>query len=76
MGAPSVYNHAISALALSEVYGQCSPEQAKRLAPIIEKAIAATLEMQAWRPKQPWSVGGWRYLDTEFEPDADLSVTG
>lgn len=76
IGAPSVYNHAISALALCEAYGQCNPEQAKRLTPVIEKAIAATLEMQGWGPKPRWAKGGWRYLDTKFELDADLSVTG
>jgi len=76
VGAPSVYNHAIAGLALSEAYGQCNPDQAKRLAPIIEKAIAATLEMQGWRPKRAWSIGGWRYLDTDFDIDADLSSTG
>jgi len=76
VGAPSVYNHSISGLALSEAYGQCNPDQAKRLVPVIEKAIAATLEMQGWDPKGEWGVGGWRYLDTEFKPDADLSVTG
>ena len=48
---PVVYNHAISALALSEAYGQCSPDQAETMAPVIEKAIAATLEMQRWHPQ-------------------------
>ena len=77
IGSAGVYNHAISALALCEAYGQCSPEQAERLAPIIEKAIAATLEMQRWGPKQEKDVGGWRYLDLRFpNDDSDLSITG
>ena len=72
-----VYNHAISALALSEAYGQCKPDQAEQLAPVIEKAIAATLEMQRWKPKRPKDVGGWRYLDPRFvDSDSDLSITG
>ena len=75
VGAPSVYNHAISGLALSEAYGQCNPDQSKRLTPVIEKAIAATLEMQDWDKKE-WNAGGWRYLDNEYEAESDLSVTG
>ena len=74
---PSIYSHAISALALCEAYGQCSPEQAERLTPIIEKAIAATVEMQRWGPKQKQNVGGWRYLDLRFPGKfSDLSVSG
>lgn len=77
VGSPSVYNHAISGLALCEAYGQCSPEQAERLTPIIEKAIAATVEMQRWGPKQKQNVGGWRYLDLRFPGKfSDLSVSG
>jgi hypothetical protein len=77
IGSPSVYNHAISALALCEAYGQCHPEQAEQLTPIIEKAIAATVEMQNWGPKRKQNVGGWRYLDMRYPGKySDLSVTG
>ena len=72
----SVYNHAISALALSEAYGQCNSEQAKKMAPVIEKAIAATLEMQRWGGKKSKNKGGWRYLTKRREGDSDLSVSG
>jgi len=72
----SVYNHAISALALSEAYGECSPEQSKKIAPVIERAIAATLEMQRWGGKQAEEAGGWRYLDKRHPEDSDLSITG
>ena len=72
-----IYNHAISALALCEAYGQCDPDQAKRLAPVIEKAIVATVEMQRWGPKAKHDVGGWRYTGLRPpEGDSDLSVTG
>jgi len=77
VGSPSVYNHAISALALSEAYGQCNLEQTKKLTPVIEKAIAATLEMQNWGIKSERNIGGWRYLDLRYpDRDSDLSVTG
>ena len=73
----AVYNHAISSLALAEAYGQCSPEQAKALAPVIQKAIAATIEMQQWDGKKPRDKGGWRYLTKRFSNgDSDLSITG
>jgi len=75
LGVAIVYNHAISSLALCEAYGQCGPEQSKKLQPVIEKAIAATLEMQGWRGKQKHNVGGWRYLE-KHSLDSDLSVTG
>ena len=72
----AVYNHAISALALSEAYGQCSPSQTEKLAPVVEKAIAATLEMQRWKRSRLVDVGGWRYLSVLFPQDSDLSITG
>ena len=77
VGQTSVYNHAISALALAEVYGQCSSQQAERIFPVIEKAIKATLKMQQWKGKQPQNVGGWRYVGKPFSNgDSDLSLTG
>ena len=77
VGEQSAYNHAISGLALAEVYGQCNPEQAERISPVIEKAIRATLEMQQWKGKQAYDVGGWRYVSRPFpRQDSDLSVTG
>lgn len=76
VGVTATYNHAISALALCEAYGQCTPEQSETLAPVIEKAIAATLEMQQWRGKSKRNVGGWRYVTRHGAGDSDLSVTG
>ena len=76
-GQHAAYNHGISSIALTESYGQCDPEQAKRLMPVIEKAIAATLEMQRWPKRKKDQVGGWRYVHNR-EPglDSDLSITG
>ena len=70
-----IYNHAISALALAETYGQCNEDQAEKITGVIEKAIKATLEMQNWEGKGPWEVGGWKYIAKEFGGDADLSST-
>ena len=82
IGRAAVYNHAISALAVCESYGQCSPEQSTKLRPVIEKAIKATLEMQRWGNKRAGDVGGWRYLNRQgivggpFKSDSDLSISG
>ena len=76
VGETASYNHAISALALTEAYGQCNAEQAKTMMPAIEKAIAATVEMQNWAGKRIIDEGGWRYLDVRYENgDSDLSLT-
>ena len=77
IGQTSAYNHAISSLALCEAYGQCKPEQAKKLAPVIEKAIETTLTMQRWGGKTAKDEGGWRYLGVPWpNNDSDLSITG
>ena len=76
-GQHAIYNHGISGIALSEVYGQCAPEQAERLMPVIEKAITATVEMQVWPGKKKHEIGGWRYVHIRHAGiDADLSITG
>lgn len=76
VGMPCVYNHAISSMVLAEAYGQCSDEQTKKLKPVIEKAIAATLEMQRWKKAKKDETGGWRYLNPRPSGDSDLSLTG
>ncbi len=76
IGIAAVYNHAISGLALCEAYGQCTPEQAEQLAPVIEKAIEATLEMQRWGGKIKRDIGGWRYLNHLYALRPDESTVG
>jgi hypothetical protein len=75
IGNCAAYNHAISSLVLSEIYGMSPPNRAPRLEAAIRKALAATLEMQAWT-KSPADQGGWRYIHRLDEVDSDLSVTG
>ena len=71
----AVYNHAISATVLSEMYGLA--EGSDKMADAIEKAIKATLEMQHWPKKNARELGGWRYLNRTLSPDtqSDLSVS-
>ena len=75
LGVTVTYNHALSALALAEVYGQSAKAQSKETKAAIERAIAATLEMQGWQNKTPVK-GGWRYVHRTEAFQADLSVTG
>ena len=76
LGTNIAYNHAISSLMLSELYGMSQPQRARRMKGAIEKALAATLKMQRWPKDKEVDKGGWRYLDDRDESDSDLSVTG
>jgi hypothetical protein len=76
IGVHTVYNHAISSLALSEVYGMTQREKAERLRTAILLAISATLEMQRWPKERAIDRGGWRYLNDFNTEDSDLSITG
>jgi hypothetical protein len=76
IGGCGAYNHAISSLALSEIYGMSPREDQGRLKSAIQKALYATLQMQRWPKQRPTDRGGWRYIDKFEEIDSDLSVTG
>ena len=72
----AVYNHAISGLMLSEVYGQVSGQRAKAAKRVIERALQFSRQLQL-RPKLPADKGGWRYLRVNHTGiESDLSVTG
>jgi hypothetical protein len=76
IGETAAYNHAISSLMLSEVYGSNNADRSAHLKKSISKSIAATLKMQRWPKDRPIDRGGWRYLDDFNEQDSDLSITG
>jgi hypothetical protein len=76
LGVTAAYNHAISSLTLSEIYGMGQRKEATQLSAGIKKALAATLEMQRWPKDQPHDLGGWRYIIDEGPDDSDLSITG
>jgi len=76
LGSTPVYNHALSALLLSELFAMEGRDLEKRQE-TIERALQATLEMQRWPKYRKGDRGGWRYLDiTQKRYDSDLSVTG
>ena len=76
IGEPAAYNHAIGSLTLSEMYGMGQPKRAAQLKQVIEKSLAATLEMQRWPKDLPVDRGGWRYITDDGINDSDLSITG
>lgn len=71
------YNHAISGLMLTQVYGMGGFDDPPRLRKAVEGAIAFTAHLQR-RPKRvAKDRGGWRYIGdmSRFPSDSDLSVT-
>jgi Prenyltransferase and squalene oxidase repeat len=76
----ATYNHAISGLMLTELFGSASGEQAARIKTAVEKALQVTHRFQVDPPKRdPADNGGMRYLYYVNRPDtlsdSDLSVT-
>lgn len=69
------YNHAISALMLTEVYGMLSDERAVRASATIVKAIEFTRKQQTKPKAHPGEEGGWRYIRPRQNWEADVSVT-
>jgi hypothetical protein len=76
IGTTTVYNHAISSLTLSEIYGMGHTRRAEKVQRAIERSLLATLKMQRWPKNRSHDRGGWRYLDDDGAKDSDLSVTG
>jgi hypothetical protein len=76
IGSCGAYNHAISSLMLSEVFGMSPKSKVRRLETAIRKSLGATLAMQLWPKNSPADRGGWRYIHVLDEVDSDLSVTG
>jgi hypothetical protein len=77
IGEAAAYNHAISSLMLSELYGMSQSDRSERIRAAVEKSLDASLTMQRW-PKTPAEDrGGWRYVTSPvYGTDSDLSVTG
>jgi len=76
LGTNTAYNHAISALLLTELYGLGGASQNERMQESIQKALTVSLEMQRWPKDNAADEGGWRYVDDRDQSDSDLSVTG
>jgi hypothetical protein len=75
-GQAACYNHAISALAVSELFGMNVSESSGPMEAAIAQALVATLQMQKWPKQHASDSGGWRYLHKYDEWDSDVSITG
>jgi hypothetical protein len=76
IGVASTYDHAISALTLSELYGMHRTSNSSRMKNAIAQALEATYKIQHWPKDIPEDEGGWRYINKFDQSDSDLSVTG
>jgi hypothetical protein len=74
LGRTSAYNHAISALMLSEAYGMMDEADSRAIRKAVEQALAVSLAEQQREKPRAVDRGGWRYLDSFQGIDADLSV--
>jgi hypothetical protein len=73
----AAYNHSISGLMLTEVYGMGRREQSQRIQRAVERALAHTFKQQGRHKPNPGDQGGWRYLERPNDNSvwSDLSVT-
>jgi hypothetical protein len=75
-----LYNHAITALMLSESYGLVDEQRQPKVRAAIEKALAFSRKMQQRPQRFPDDKGGFRYFKSlngyAGKGDSDLSVTG
>ena len=71
----AAYNHAISGLMLTEVYGMTSGETNKKVRAAIESALKLALQKVPQPKRYPDDEGGWRYHVVWQSCDSDLSVT-
>lgn len=74
-GKAVAYNHAISGLMLSEVYGMTGGANEEKAA-AVRLAIKASQEMVRWPKTKAVDAGGWRYAHDDGFADSDLSLTG
>ena len=73
-GHAALYNHAISGLMLTELYGMAAIRERERMRVAIVKAIAFARKTQQIRKAFPGDQGGWRYLSPGHRDYSDLSV--
>ncbi len=76
VGVAGTYDHAISSLTLSELYGMNPTKSGAQLKNVINKSLPVSLEIQRWPKDSPEDAGGWRYIHDYDRSDSDLSVTG
>lgn len=73
--AHALYNHAITGLMLTEVYGMVDQKRGAQVRKAVVDALAFSREHQIEHKKLKRDYGGWRYMFHNNGMDADLSVT-
>ncbi len=72
----ATYNHAMSGLMLSEIYGMASPERAAELRDVLRGAVQMSLTLQHTPAKRnALDEGGWRYVRPWYPNDSDITST-
>lgn len=69
------YNHGISSLVISELYGISRPTDDAHYRTVIRKAMEFTSHRYSQPKASDDDEGGWRYLRRHAASDSDLSVT-
>ena len=76
LGKTISYNHAISSLMLSEVYGMTAGLDSQVDESVIERCLDVSLKMHRWPKPRKVDRGGWRYAQQQRDAESDLSLTG
>ena len=75
VGKTITYNHAISSLLLSEIYGMTGGLNGQIDESVIQRCLDVSLKMQRWPKPKKTGLGGWRYVH-KLPVESDLSLTG
>jgi len=73
--AHALYNHGISGLMLTELYGMTGDLRSERIREAVVKALDFSRQLQTTHKKHRRDYGGWRYMFHFNGIDSDLSVT-
>jgi hypothetical protein len=76
VGETVAYNHAISSLMLSEIYGMSGGNNQLVDQSIIQRCLDVSLQMHRWKKPRKSDRGGWRYAQFQNDAESDLSLTG
>jgi len=74
-GHAALYNHAMTGLMLSEVYGMTESDRQDQIRTALTKAIAFARMTQRIPKHDRRDTGGWRYLSPRNRNYSDMSVT-
>jgi hypothetical protein len=74
-GHAALYNHAMTGLMLSEIYGMTDSDRQNQIRKALMNAIAFARKTQRIPKPDPRDKGGWRYVNPKNRNFSDMSVT-